>query len=367
MSNGNPMSTDRNRQIGQLLMIGISGTTLTDAEAQFICDRQIGGVILFSRNVTDPAQCATLTRYLRSLTEVPMFIGIDQEGGRVARLRHPFTLFPTARRLGEYDQPEATYQCAAAMAAELRAVGIDLNFAPVLDIDTNPANPIIGDRAFGTAPPQVVRHALQVIAGLQDHGVIACGKHFPGHGDTATDSHHTLPVCDLAPARMDEVELAPFAAAIAAGVGCLMTAHVQYPQIDDRWPASLSEAIVTGLLRERLGYNGVVITDDLEMKGITDGFPVADAAVRGIAVGSDIALICHSLDLQQAAYEALCQAVDAGEISAAQIGRSLDRIGRLKARFRYRPQTPSAVAAIAAIVGCAAHQACVARVVESAT
>ena len=359
------MQTDFNRQIGQLLMIGIGGTTLTGEEERFIRDRQIGGVILFSRNVTDPVQCAELIRHLRSLTETPMLIGIDQEGGRVARLRPPFTCFPTARRLGEYDRPETTYQCAAAMAAELTAVGINLNFAPVLDIDTNPTNPIIGDRAFGATPEQVTRHALQVIAGLQDHGVIACGKHFPGHGDTSTDSHHTLPLCDLSSQRMNEVELAPFAAAISAGVGCLMTAHVQYPQIDDRWPASLSEEVVNGLLRGRLGYDGVVVTDDLEMKGITDGFSVADAAVRGIAVGSDIALICHRLDLQQAAFEALRQAIDAGEVGDEQLGRSLDRIGRLKARFQFdHPQTPEVVATV---VGCAAHQACVAAVCDVAS
>ena len=354
------MQTDFSHQIGQLLMIGIGGTTLTREEKRFICDEQIGGVILFSRNVADPTQCAKLTRHLRSLTETPMLIGIDQEGGRVSRLRPPFTLFPTARRLGEYDRPEVTYQCAAAMAAELTAVGINLNFAPVLDIDTHPANPIIGDRAFGATPQQVIRHALPVISGLQDHGVMACGKHFPGHGDTSTDSHHTLPICDLTPSRMEAVELAPFAAAISAGIGCLMTAHVLYPQIDDCRPASLSEVVVNDLLRGRLGYDGVVITDDLEMKAITQGFSVADAAVRSIAIGSDIALICHRFDLQQAALEALRQAVAVGKISKERIDRSLDRIRRLKTRFRFDDrQTPDR---IATVVGCAAHQACVAAV-----
>lgn len=334
------MKSDVAHAVGRCLMIGIGGTTLSSAEADFIRRCGIGGVILFSRNIETPQQCAALVRQIQSLSDTPLLIGIDQEGGRVARLRAPFTRFPPAGQLG-CGPPEETYRCAVAQAMELKGIGVNLNFAPVLDVDTNPANPIIGDRSFGKTPDQVIRHACQVIAGLQDTGIIACGKHFPGHGDTTVDSHLALPAVDHAPDRLEAVELPPFIAAIAAGVGCIMTAHLLVRQYDAEWPASLSPTIVTTLLRERLGFNGVIVSDDLEMKGITQNHTVPFAAVRALQAGSDLLLICQSLDLQQQAWEAMAHAVEQGELSEERIAQSSHRIAHLKRRFCMASPTAS--------------------------
>jgi len=342
-------------RLGALFMVGFEGLAPSAEVTRFIRQNGIGGVILFSRNIEGPAQCADLTARLRALLpDAPLLMGIDQEGGRVARLSSPFTVFPPAREFGQRDQTEWTYRCAQACARELAAVGINLNFAPVLDVDTNPANPVIGDRAFGATPAQVIRHALQVISGLQDSGVAACGKHFPGHGDTATDSHKALPYVDHAPARLDAIELPPFIAAAQAGVAAIMTAHVLYRQWDDQWPASLSEKIVAGLLRGRLGFDGVVMTDDLEMRGVTDGFSVAEAAVRALEVGSDMVLVCHSLDRQQAALAAVTRAVSDGRLSESRVAEAAARVQRLKTRF---PPSPASPTDLLAIIGCPDHPA----------
>jgi beta-N-acetylhexosaminidase len=330
------MKADLGHAIGQCLMIGIGGTTLSTAEADFIRRCGVGGVILFSRNIEGPQQCAALVRQIQSLSDTPLLIGIDQEGGRVARLRAPFTLFPPAGQLG-CGPPEQTYRCAVAQATELKSVGINLNFAPVLDIDTHPANPIIGDRSFGQTPDRVIRHACQVISGLQDTGIIACGKHFPGHGDTTVDSHLALPAVDHSPDRLEAIELLPFVAAIAAGVGCIMTAHILVRQYDTEWPASLSSTLVTTLLRERLGFNGVIVSDDLEMKGITQNHTVPFAAVRALQAGSDLLLICQSLDLQQQAWETIVHAVEQGKLPEKRITQSSHRVADLKRRFCISP------------------------------
>jgi beta-N-acetylhexosaminidase len=335
------MKPELGHAVGQCLMIGIGGTTLSAAEADFIRRCGIGGVILFSRNIEGPQQCAALVRQIQSVSDTPLLIGIDQEGGRVARLRAPFTLFPPAGQLGG-GPPEQTYRLAVAQATELKSIGINLNFAPVLDVDTHPANPIIGDRSFGQTPGQVIRHASQVISGLQENGIIACGKHFPGHGDTTVDSHLALPAVDHSPDRLDAIELPPFVAAIEAGVACIMTAHILVRQYDAEWPASLSSTIITTLLRERLGFNGVIVSDDLEMKGITQNYTVPFAAVRALQVGSDLLLICQSLDLQQQAWEALVHAVKQGELAEERLAQAYTRIAKLKHRFFISPSTTSA-------------------------
>ncbi len=341
--------------VGPLLMIGFEGDSLSPRTEAFIRQNHIGGVILFSRNIRSPTQCAQMTQALRQ-SAPNLLIAVDQEGGRVARLGHPFTAFPTARRLGTYDRPDTSYRCAEAMAAEMNAVGINMDFAPVLDVDTCSDNPVIGDRAFGPTPQQVARHATAVIAGLQEHGVIACGKHFPGHGDTSSDSHLTLPVVGHSPARLHAVELVPFVEAIRAGVAAIMTAHVLYPQWDDRWPASLSSKIVTDLLRNALGFDGLIITDDLEMKGVAEQGSLPDVALLALQAGSDMALICHTESAQQAALEALIHAAEVGTLPAAHLAASRERICRLQKRFVKGPRRSTP---IPEVVGCPAHQALV--------
>ena len=259
-------------------MVGIEGQSPSKATTSLIQKNYFGGVILFSRNLHDPLQCAGLIKSLKAASkETPLFIGIDEEGGRVSRLPRlsgvvpPFTSFPAARTLGKCNDVPLTYNCAEAMAEELFAVGINMNFAPVLDVDTNPKNPIIGDRSFGKTPLVVEEHGLAMMSGLQDNRVISCGKHFPGHGDTAHDSHTTLPVVDLSLSQLMNRELKPFIHLVQNRLATVMTAHVLYPKVDPDYPATLSKKILSSILRQAIGFSGMVVSDDLEMKGLKNG------------------------------------------------------------------------------------------------
>jgi beta-N-acetylhexosaminidase len=283
-------------------------------------------------------------------------IGIDQEGGRVSRLPLPFTHFPPARVFGQANSVTLTYNCAEALAKELTAVGINLNFAPVLDVDTNPKNPIIGDRAFGPSPLVVAEHGLAMMSGLQDNHVLGCGKHFPGHGDTSLDSHNTLPQVNHSISRLNDIELKPFIHLAQNRLLAIMTAHVLYKALDAKWPASLSKKIVTGLLREAIGFSGVIVSDDLEMKGITEKTKVAEAAVLAMEAGTDLLLVCKSYDQQMAALEGLISAVDSGDLSEKRIDASVRRVLALKNRVHVRTKSLT-LSEIKKIVGCDKHRA----------
>src|SRR5215813_3332489 len=257
------------RQIGQLLIAGFDGHQVPTELKSLAREFGLGGVILFARNVAEPEQVAELAfEASRLVPDLPAWVSIDQEGGRVARLKAPFTEWPPMATLGRSGDVRLAERFASALAAELRAVGITLDFAPVLDVHTNPKNPVIGDRALAERAEDVARLGSAIVRTLQAEGVAACGKHFPGHGDTSTDSHLELPLVEHPPERLREVEFAPFQAAIAAGVATIMTAHVLVPALDEQRPASLSRTIVDGLLRRELGYQGVILSDDLEMKEI---------------------------------------------------------------------------------------------------
>ncbi len=344
------------QKIGQLFMIGIDGTKApTKAVQELIKKNNIGGVILFSRNIENPTQTAHLTHALSACAkETPLFIAVDQEGGRVSRLPKPFTQFPAARIVGECDDIPLTYSLAEAMAKELAAVGINMNFAPVLDLDTNPNNPIIGDRSFSHSPLLVEEHGLAMMGGLQDNHIIACGKHFPGHGDTALDSHKALPVVDLSLDQITHRELRPFIHNAKNGLTCIMTAHVLYPQIDAKRPATLSKKIVTSLLRNGVRFSGVIVSDDLEMKGITEQLSVAEAAPLAIEAGCDLMLVCKSYDQQIAALESVIHAVEKKELSEEQIDQSFHRILALKERFIHQPNHANSEI-IKRVVGCERH------------
>ncbi|MBI3078667.1 MAG: beta-N-acetylhexosaminidase, partial [Deltaproteobacteria bacterium] len=255
--------------VGQLFVVGFEGKAPTRALSERLARDRVGGIALFSRNLEGPRQVAELVRSLQTLSPVaPLLICVDQEGGRVARLKAPFTELPPARVVGEAGSEALTYRLGTAVGRELKAVGINVNFAPVLDVDTNPQNPVIGDRAFGPSADLVARLGAAYIRGLQDQGVAATGKHFPGHGDTTEDSHLTLPLVTKERARLHREELPPFRAGMMQGLRLLMSAHVMYPALDPEWPATLSHAILTGLLRDELGYTGAVMTDDLKMAAV---------------------------------------------------------------------------------------------------
>ena len=314
-------------------------------------------MILFSRNLESVEQIVQLTNDLQHCSpKSPLLISIDQEGGRVSRLPKGFTIFPPCELIGRCHSGELAYAAAATIAKELKAVGINMNMAPVLDVNSNPDNPVIGDRAFGSSAETVIEMGLVTAAGLHDHKVVACGKHFPGHGDTNADSHKELPVVGASRDRLETVEFPPFRRAVAAGIATLMTAHVLYKALDDQLPATLSREVMTHLLREQMGYDGVVLTDDLEMHAIVDHYGPGDAAVRALLAGCDMLLICKEREREIAAFEAVEKAVASGAIDTARLDQSVARIQRVKQRYLL-PYRPAAISDAKLIAGCRTHQA----------
>lgn len=344
-------------KIGQLFMVGFDGTSVTAELASFIKEYKPGGIILFSRNLQSVEQIVELTNHLqRCSPHSPLLISIDQEGGRVSRLPKEFTIFPPCEVLGRCNSSELAYAAAATVAKELKTVGINMNMSPVLDVNSNPANPVIGDRAFGSTPGPVCELGLATAGGLQDNRVIACGKHFPGHGDTNADSHKELPVVTASRERLEQIEFPPFRHAAAHGVATMMTAHVLYRSLDDTVPATLSPAIIGTLLRQELHYDGVVLTDDLEMHAIIDHYGVEDATVRAILAGCDMPLICKDRNREVAAIHALDKAVADGTVTVERLEESLARITRLKERF-LSPYRPVVISDARLVVGCRSHRA----------
>ena len=323
------------RRVGQLLIAGFDGEQMPVELKALAREFSLGGVILFARNVREPEQVAELSREASSLVaDLPAWVSVDQEGGRVARLKAPFTEWPPMATLGRSGDVALAERFARALAAELRAVGITLDYAPVLDIHTNPKNPVIGDRALAETAADVARLGRAIIRGLQGEGVAACGKHFPGHGDTSADSHLELPLVEHPPERLREVEFVPFRAAIDAGVATMMTAHVLVPALDEHRPATLSRRVVTGLLREELRYDGVILSDDLEMKAVAADYAVPAAAVLAIEAGCDGVLICGGdCDTKAAALEALVHAVEDHRLPLPRVDDALHRQQRAKERF----------------------------------
>ena len=327
--------------VGQLLWVGFQGTELPAALGKRLDAGAYGAAILFRRNiryVNDTADVAALVALNRDLHRTapdgtPVLIAIDQEGGTVARLRAPATLWPPMMahdRLAPPDDVATAEQVGLAIGRELRAVGVDIDFAPVLDVHTNPANPIIGERAFGTTAATVTRRALAFARGLDAAGVLACGKHFPGHGDTDTDSHLALPRIDHDWARLEAIELAPFRAAAEAQLPMVMTAHVVFAALDAERPATLSDQVITGLLRERLGYRGVIVSDDLDMKAIAATMGADRAAVGAIRAGCDVVLLCCDETNQQLAEEGLIKAGEGDSELRRRIGESAERVRTMK-------------------------------------
>lgn len=338
-----------------MLCIGFDGTSATK-HAESMLDRGIGAVVLFKRNVESPGQLAELCAGLKRRAGHPLLICVDQEGGRVMRMREPFTIIPSMRELGRTGDVELARQIGRLLARELRAVNIDMNLAPVLDVDTNAGNPVIADRSLGTTPELVARMGCALLRGMQENGVAACGKHFPGHGDTWQDSHYALPRVSHSIDRIARVELVPFEAAIRAGVAAIMTSHVVIEPLDRKYPATMSGAILDGLLRRRLGFDGLVISDDLEMKAIADNFGIEEVLVRGAVAGVDLFCICHSAQLQLQAVEVLVKAVERGELTRDRLRQANRRIGEVVARYVQGPGK-----ADMSVIGCDEHRAIVSR------
>ena len=355
-----PLAT--RRDIGQFLIGSLPGTTIPVELRSLAKEFDLGGVILFSRNIEAPEQVAELSADSEGLGRtMPAWVSVDQEGGRVARLKEPFTKWPPMATLGRAGtQSEALAErFAKALAEELLAVGITLDYAPVLDIHTNPKNPVIGDRALAERAEDVARLGRVIIRALQGAGLASCGKHFPGHGDTSTDSHFELPLVEHAPDRLRAIEFEPFRAAVAEQVAFIMTAHVLVPELDADRPATLSPKVVQTLLRDELKFEGVILSDDLEMKAVSAQYEVPEAAVQAIQAGCDAVLVCQgNVDLQARTLEALVRAVESGVIPATRVDDAFLRLKRTKQRFLTgdRPGPRARIRALRGVLGREEHR-----------
>ncbi len=353
---------DLDRDAAHCLIVGIQGTEATPDELALV-RRGIGGVILFARNIHDPAQVAELSRSLKAAAPGPLLVSIDQEGGRVQRLCGPhWTEWPNMRRLGVIDEAGGldglsgvaiADRVGRMIAVELAACGIDLDFAPVMDVDTNPDNPVIADRSFGRSPQRVAKLGVALAKGLESQGVASCAKHFPGHGDTSQDSHMTLPRLAHDKSRLWEVELVPFVAAARAGLASVMTAHVRFEAFEST-PATLSSSAMR-LLRDEVEFKGCCISDDLEMKAIADIYGIADAAELALEAGVDAVLICHTLAHQYDAIDGLARGARSGPLPRPRLAEAAARVAILQ-KFA-RPASAIDPASAKAACGTPEHKA----------
>ncbi len=338
------------QKVGQLLLLGFGGTTMDGTIATFLDEMQPGGVALFSRNIVLPEQTLTLVRAVREHdprvrcapscpagvpSSLPMFVSVDQEGGSVVRLKRDALVVPSAMALGAADDPELARRVGRQLGEDLHWWGFNMNLAPVLDVNSNPRNPVIGVRSFGGDPARVGEVGVGYITGLGEAGVIAVAKHFPGHGDTDVDSHYAMPVLHHDRARLENIELRPFSRAFAAGLPAIMTAHIALPKIAESRdvPATVSAKVLTGVLREELGWDGLVITDGLEMDGIVRQFGAGEAAVRAVVAGADMVMVLWFPEKKKEVQRALLDAVASGRLPMERLDQAVRRVLEQKARF----------------------------------
>jgi len=341
-------------QIGQRMMVGFDGPELSEDVIRLIREYKIGNIILFSWNITSKGQMMDLCRQIQELvlkeTGLPAFIAIDQEGGAVSRLPSDATRIPGAMALAATGDPDCALEAGRITGRELRTLGANFNLAPVLDVNSNDDNPVIGVRSYGSEPETVVRFALAMMRGLKEGGVLSCGKHFPGHGDTSVDSHLALPTVDKSLEELRRTELVPFQAAIDAGIPAIMSSHILFPQLDPDVPATMSRRILTDLLKGEMGFSGLVLTDCLEMKAIRHSFGTVHGALSALKAGADLVLISHTASLAEEAAQAIYDAWNAGEFDAAEWNESLEKIAKLKWTYGTLP------AADPEVIGCNAHR-----------
>lgn len=318
------------RDFGQLFILAFDGPLLSAEVEEFINTFNIGGLIFFNDNFESPEQFTALVKNIqdRCSNGTPLFISTDHEGGKRQEFTKGFSRIPSMAEAGTKD-PSATLELYRQMGRELRAVGVNLNFAPVADLCAGNTPGSIGDRSFGSDVTQVTQHVLAAVEGLQREGVLACVKHFPGHGATAQNSHHELPVIELTVDQLLNHDLIPFEAAINAGVTSVMTAHIVYPRGDAQWPASLSRFWITDILRNKLAFNGPIISDALEMKALTNHWDTVTCGIKAFEAGTDILLYYREKNQFQTFYE-LRMALERGELDWSRVAESLQRVREMK-------------------------------------
>jgi beta-N-acetylhexosaminidase len=326
------MSLDLAQSAARMFTVGFVGKSITPELRELIA-RGVGGVIFFARNVGTPEEVAALVGDIKRTAGRPLVVATDQEGGRTARLRDGFTAIPPMRAVGAAGDPELAFAIGQVIGNELRAVGFDMTYSPVLDVDTNPENPIIATRSFGRTAEIVSAMGIRMLQGIQSTGVAACGKHFPGHGDTTSDSHLDLPRLSHPMDRLERIELPPFEAAVRAGVASIMTAHVIFTPLDPTYPATMSRPVLHGILREKMGFDGLIVTDDIEMKAIADHYGIEEAVVRGVNATVDEFLCCHTPALMQEAIDAVIHGVEGGTIDRELVDTANRRILALTQKY----------------------------------
>lgn len=330
------MSSSFERLAGQAFIVGFPGREAPDDFVRAAAEGALGGVILFKRNLGTLVETARLVAAFRAPDDAPLMVAVDQEGGRVARFGAPLLRLPPMRTLAGAGNPGLVEDAAALLGRQLRALGFTMDFAPVLDVDTNPANPVIGDRSFGATPEEVVEYALAFARGLEDAGIASCAKHFPGHGDTDLDSHVALPKLSHARERLDAVELMPFRAARGV-IPSLMSAHVVFESLAPGVPATLSKRVMTDLLRHELAWDGLTISDDLEMRAIADHYGVEAAATGAIEAGCDAVLVCSDVALFQRARAAVAARAAEDSAFCARLEDAVTRGLALRRRYLSSP------------------------------
>ncbi len=323
-------------KVGQLLIIGVEGKSFSGEMDNLIRNYHVGGVILMGENISTTAKMLQLINDIKKANEpnkIPLFLSVDEEGGRVSRLPTGIPKLPPSAQIGKQNDETLSYDVGRYLAEVLHEFGYNMNFAPVLDVNSNPENPVIGNRSLGANPERVAKLGVSTMRGMMDNGIISVVKHFPGHGDTVVDSHKAMPKVEATLERLRNVEFVPFRKAIEEGVDAVMVAHILFPVLDTDYPATMSKAIITGLLRNEMQFDGVIITDDLAMGAIVNEYTVPEAAVQSFIAGSDLLLIVSDYENQVLTVKSLVTAFEAGEIPEERLNESVKRILTLKEKY----------------------------------
>lgn len=324
-------------KIGQLLIIGLEDKVVNDTTRIMIEEYKVGGFIYFARNIESDIQLLNLTNDLKSLNEnnpAPLFVSIDEEGGRVSRLPKEYKRLPESKTIGDFNDPQLSYEYGELLGLRLNTIGINLNFAPVLDINSNSNNPVIGNRSFGNTADVVSTNGISLLKGIESTGVIPTVKHFPGHGDTSIDSHINLPIVNKNLKELEDLELIPFKLAIEENVDMIMVAHILFPELDPIFPSTMSNKILTELLRKDLGFDGIIISDDMTMGAVIENYTLDVAVLEFLKAGGDIALICHGQDNPIKVINFIKESINNGEITLEEIDEKVYRILSLKEKYK---------------------------------
>lgn len=323
------------QKIGQLFIVGFEGDIINDEIIDLVKNQEVGGLIYFSRNVLDSNQIITLNNEIKAIKkDIPLFISVDEEGGVVSRVPDEFLKLPSSGYIGKFDDENLSYNIGSIIAKELKSLGFNMDFAPVLDIDSNPNNTVIGERAFGNNADIVSKLGIKTMEGLRDGGIIPVVKHFPGHGDTDIDSHYGLPIVTKTLEELNNLEFIPFKNAIENGADVVMVSSIILSSIDSEYPATMSKKVTTDILRNKLNFDGVIATDDMTMGAIMDNYNLTDAVIMAINAGNDLILVCHGYDDIIKSISAVKDAVSSNIISKERIDESVYRILKLKEKYR---------------------------------